>query len=138
MRVYIAATLSLIGIAARICGELETLGVQVVSTWHRNPATANPKAEEVLTFDGRRGIANTCLSEVESCDVLVMVCGPNSGARHGFAFETGYAAAHRKTIVVVDYGGVPATLLVEAERGWEWIALEDEGELYAWVRRAMR
>ena len=105
MRIYVAGDFAraaeVDALASRCVAEA---GVEVVSRWHRRPD------ESEVAAAGRIGgpadpasaerSARRNVEDIDRSDVLVLLTtgGPGRGGRH---FETGYAYAGGKTVVVV-------------------------------------
>ena len=104
MRVYIAADFGRAPDANRVAERLDRNDhIRVVSRWHRRPDVAEAVAAERIGGPSDDTIALKAaernLEDIDACDVFVVLTtgAPARGGRH---FETGYAFARRKTIVV--------------------------------------
>ena len=87
-RVYIACPLPLLDTAKKVAALLESAGHTVVSTWHRGEPTV--EIEVAQSAPDHMDVADTCIRELWSAKVLVLLYGPET-TRHGSIFETGVA-----------------------------------------------
>jgi nucleoside 2-deoxyribosyltransferase len=105
MNVYIAADFARAGDVEAIAQLIEELDfVRVVSRWHRRPSAAEIAAADRIGGPSDVGIACTAarrnLADIDTCDVFVVLT-TGTTARGGRHFETGYALARDKAIIVV-------------------------------------
>lgn len=133
LRVYVAGSSAELDRARRVMDALRLEGVEVVSTWLASIEAAGA-ANEGLAADARQHAAETCLQEVASADVLLLLV-PEGPSGIGCGVELGYAMAWRgKTIVaagrtertifaalcdeehVSDAGAIAAVLRMAGER----------------------
>ena len=105
MKIYIAAPLHNRADACAYAALLRMLGHTVTSSWHDHE-TSTVRAEKTLSVSERHAIAQTCMLEIERCDLLLWLCDDMRG-RTGSAFEAGYATALKKTVATFARRSLP-------------------------------
>lgn len=103
MKIYVAADFVRAEDASSAAARCGQKGLEVVSTWHDEALPA--EVEAASTVGGpppneARVAAKRNIGQIESADVVVMLC-TGSRARGGRHFETGYAHALGKPIVLI-------------------------------------
>ena len=109
-RIYIAAPLPLLAHAQELAAYLRRTH-EVVSTWHDGSPTV--AEDTALSSAEAAALARRCVSEVLSCDTLVLLYGPET-TRHGSVFEAGIALGAGKRVVALNTGAdavLPTVLL---------------------------
>lgn len=102
MRVYLAAQYHMKAQIAARTADLRGLGIEVVSTWHEEPDDPNVSLNDV-NGETLREYAARDLREICECDALVLhTVDPDEKTRRGGRhYESGYAAALGKIVVIV-------------------------------------
>ena len=105
MKVYIAADFGRVDEADALGRLIEQLdGVRVVSRWHQRPNVVESASAARIGGPMDEIIARTSalrnLEDIDASDVFIVLTSGTT-ARGGRHFETGYAVARRKPIVVI-------------------------------------
>ncbi len=105
VKVYIAADFGRVDEAEALGRLIERLdGLRVVSRWHQRPnvieSASSTRMGGPTGTDVARAAAHRNLDDICGCD-LFLVLTTGTTARGGRHFETGYALAHNKPIIVV-------------------------------------
>src|SRR4051794_28997199 len=103
MKVYIAADFNRAAAAEEVVSLCRSSGLDVVSTWHTDADPAEVAAASTMggpSPEVARAAAQRNLAEMRRADVVIeLTTGePGRGGRH---FETGYAHAMGKPVVLV-------------------------------------
>ena len=115
MKIYIAAHAS--NLAEGVGKQLRAEGLEVVSTWHKQPLTPG----ELLSAEQKKTIANKDLSEVRESDAVLLIAGDDKYSGGKF-IEAGYALGLGKRVFVL---GRRENVMVYAD------GCEDAAELLA-------
>lgn len=115
-RIYIAAPLPLLAHAQELATYLRRTHT-VVSTWHDGSPTV--AQDTALSSADAAALASRCIAEVQSCDTLVLLYGPET-TRHGSIFEAGVALGAGKRVVALNTGADAAlpTILLKHPVVW--------------------
>jgi nucleoside 2-deoxyribosyltransferase len=101
-RIYVAAPLPLLHDAREAAAFLTKAGLTVTSSWHALADDPTPEKEHVMARAEQSRLANTCLSEIDDSDALLLLVGPRSD-RCGNVGEAFFAAGRGLHVFVLQH-----------------------------------
>jgi nucleoside 2-deoxyribosyltransferase len=101
MKFYIASRFKTVGAVNELADDLDSMGHDVVSTWHRTEALAPLALDDPGRPAHLRSAAIRDIAEIDQSDALVILTEGCEQTPGGLWVEVGYALGRRKRVFVV-------------------------------------